>query len=536
MRVVIDSGLARVPVFEPDLGLTRLETVRASRASVDQRRGRAGRTEPGVCYRLWEEAATGALPAFAQPEILSADLSGLVLDLAEWGVRERTGLAWLDAPPAPAWDEAKALLLSLGAIDRDGAITESGRAIRSLALPPRLARMVLDAAAARAESDAADLALLLSEKGLGGQSTDLAVRLELVPDATARSARRRHEALREAGRRQAREKRAAMPAREEPGVGALVALAFPERIARARGGEGAFLMANGRAASVEPHDPLAREPFLAIAEVTGRAGRSRVLDAAAISLAEIEARHGASILLRDETTFDPSSASLRRRVTRRLGAIVLSEQTLPVAADEENASRLADALLRRGVTRLPWTKAQSRLRNRIGFLRAAGDASWPDLSDETLARDGGWLAPFIVGRTSLADMSADDLEAALVTLVPYEMAARLDREAPSHYLTPAGSEIAIDYESEGGPFLDVRVQELFGLSDHPSVASGRLPLTLRLLSPAHRPIQITRDLPGFWRGSWAAVRADMRGRYPRHPWPDDPAAAPPTRRAKPRGQ
>ena len=273
VRVVVDSGLARVPVYEPDLGLTRLETVRASRASVDQRRGRAGRTEPGVCYRLWEEAATGALPAFAQPEILSADLSGLVLDLAEWGVRDRTGLAWLDAPPGPAWEEAKALLASLGAIDAGGAITEAGRAIRALALPPRLARMVLEAARSGAEAEAADIALLLSEKGLGGQSTDLAARL----DALQRDRSPRAQAARGLARGWARQARAyravAGKTGDRPGVGPLIALAFPERIARARGGAGTFLMANGRAAAVEPHDPLAREPFLAIAEVTGRAAR-----------------------------------------------------------------------------------------------------------------------------------------------------------------------------------------------------------------------------------------------------------------------
>lgn len=534
VRVVVDSGLSRVPVFEPDLGLTRLETVRAARASVDQRRGRAGRTEPGVCYRLWEEAATGALPAFAPPEILSADLSGLVLDLAEWGIRERTGLAWLDAPPAPAWEEAKALLVSLGALDRDGAITEEGRAIRSLALPPRLARMVLAAAGFGAETDAAEIALLLSEKGLGGQSTDLAVRL----DSFRRDRSPRAQAARGLARnwaRQARESKMPAAGRAETGVGALVALAFPERVARARGAEGAFLMANGRAAAVEPQDSLAREPFLAIAEITGRAARARILDAAAITLAEIETAFAVAIAVRDETSFDAASASLRRRVTRRLGALVLSEQILPVAGDAADAGRLAAGILKGGVDRLPWTTAQGRLRNRIGFLRRAGDPAWPDLSDAALAADGAWLAPFIVGRASLAQISGDDLEAALSTLVPYDLALRLDREAPSHFLTPAGSGIAIDYEAEGGPFLDVRVQELFGLSDHPSVAGGRLPLTLRLLSPAHRPIQITRDLPGFWRGSWAAVRAEMRGRYPRHPWPDDPAAAPPTRRAKPRG-
>ena len=534
VRVVIDGGFARVPVYEPNLGLTRLETVRASRASVDQRRGRAGRTEPGVCYRLWEEAANGSLPAFATPEILAADLSGLVLDLAEWGVRDPNGLRWLDPPPRPAWTEARALLHELGALDAAGAITDAGRAIRSLPLPPRLARMVLAAAAVRAENAAADLALILTERGLGGRSTDLAARC----DAMTRERSARADAARGLARgwaRRAREGTATARDRGDPSVGALVALAFPERIAVARGAPGAFLMANGRAASLEPHDPLARQPFLAIAELAGQASRTRILAAAPIALDEIERTYGEKIVTQDETAFDPTSASLRRRVTRRLGALVLGEQALAVVSDPANAACLARGLLKSGVSRLPWTSAQSGTRRRVGFLRSE-DASWPDLSDDALAADEGWLAPFIVGRTGLSKITADDLGEALATLLPYDLSARLDREAPAYFSTPAGSNITIDYEAEGGPFLDVRVQELFGLKDHPSVARGRLPLTLRLLSPAHRPIQITRDLPGFWRGSWSAVRAEMRGRYPRHVWPDDPAAALPTRRAKPRGR
>ena len=534
VRVVIDSGLARVPVYEPDLGLTRLETVRASRASIDQRRGRAGRTEPGVCYRLWEEAATGALPAFTSPEILAADLSGLVLDLAEWGVRERNGLRWLDPPPAPAWNEARSLLHELGAIDADGGITDDGRAIRALPLPPRLARSVLVAARYACAEDAATVAMLLSERGLGGTSVDLALRREVF----ARDRSPRADAASRVAQRWAAQASSAMEARATGpslSTGALVALAFPDRIAKARGSNGTFLMANGRAASLEPHDALARAPFLAVAEISGRAASARILAAAAITAEDIESGQTAAIETRDETSFDPASASLRRRRTRRLGAIVLSEQTLPVAADEESANLLALGIVRLGVARLPWSKTQDAIRRRVNFLRASGDSTWPDLSDAALAADPTWLAPFIIGRTALGDITADDLAAALATLLPYDLAARLDREAPASFHTPAGSDIAIDYDGDGGPFLDVRVQELFGLSTHPSVAGGRLPLTLRLLSPAHRPIQVTRDLPAFWRGSWADVRSDMRGRYPRHPWPEDPAAAPPTRRAKPRG-
>ena len=337
VRVVIDSGLARVPVYEPDLGLTRLETVRASRASVDQRRGRAGRTEPGVCYRLWEEAATGALPAFTSPEILAADLSGLVLDLAEWGVRERTGLRWLDPPPTPAWNEATALLRELGAIDTDGGITADGRAIRALPLPPRLARSVLVAARYGCAEDAATVAMLLSERGLGGTSVDLAHRRDLF----ARDRSPRADAARRLAQRWAAQAASTVDARaagQSMSTGALVALAFPDRIAKARGAGGTFLMANGRAASLEPHDALVRELFLAIAEISGRAGSARILAAAAITADDIESGQAAAIETRDETTFDPASASLRRRRARRLGAIVLSEQTLPVAADEVGRS------------------------------------------------------------------------------------------------------------------------------------------------------------------------------------------------------
>ena len=534
VRVVVDSGLARVPVFEPDLGLTRLETVRASRAAVDQRRGRAGRTEPGVCYRLWEEAATGALPAFASPEILAADLSGLVLDLADWGTRERTALRWLDPPPAPAWNEAGLLLLRLGALDGDGGVTADGRAMRALPLPPRLARMVLIAARSGGASDAARIAILLSERGLGGTGVDLAHRQHLF----GRDHAPRASAARRLAESWARAAAAAVQIGEEPrtlSTGALIALAFPERIARQRGAGGTFLMANGRAASLEPHEALAREPFLAIAEISGKAGSARIVAAAAITLEEIEVGQADAIEAREETSFDAPTASLRRRRSRRLGAMMLSETTLPVPADEDGADRLARGVLRLGVARLPWSKAQAATRCRVEFLRNAGDANWPDLSDHALAADPSWLAPYILGRAALVEITSDDLASALAALLPYDRIARLEREAPAFFRTPAGSDIAIDYHGDDGPFLDVRVQELFGLTAHPSVANGRLPLTLRLLSPAHRPIQVTRDLPSFWRGSWADVRADMRGRYPRHPWPEDPATAPPTSRAKPRG-
>ncbi|CAN2532815.1 ATP-dependent+RNA+helicase+HrpB [Methylocapsa aurea] len=535
VRVVIDCGLSRVARFEPDLGLTRLETVRAARASVDQRRGRAGRTEPGVCYRLWDEAATVSLPAFAAPEMLAADLSGLALDLRSWGLDDPNKLAWLDPPPAPAWKEAVALLRELGALDETGALTAMGRAIRALPLAPRLARMILEAARHGEAERAADLALLLSERGLGGTSCDLSERLDRFRSDNARRAR---DAQRLAAGWASRAKASvAREAEADLSDGALIAMAYPDRIAKARGAGGEFLMANGRAAAVQPHDRLARAPFLAIAEITGRAAQARILAACALTAEEVERIGADRIETRDETIFDPQSASLRRRRSRRLGAIRLAEQNLAVEASEDNAAILARGAAGLGISRLPWSKAQAQLRDRIAFLRRAeSDESWPDVSDEGLAKNvEDWLAPFIAGRASVAAITADDLDAALAALLPYALTRRLDQEAPAFFETPAGSRHALDYSAANGPLLSTRVQELFGLATHPTLAKGRVPLTLELLSPAHRPIQTTRDLPGFWAGSWAEVKREMKGRYPRHPWPDDPAGAAPTTRAKPRG-
>jgi ATP-dependent RNA helicase HrpB len=554
VRVVVDSGLMRVPVYEPDVGLTRLETVRVSRANADQRRGRAGRTEPGVCYRLWEEAANGGLQPYAAPEILSADLSGLALDCALWGVADPARLAFLDPPPRSALKEARALLTEIGAVDGDSRITDEGRAIASLALPPRLARMVVDATRAGEGGIASEIAVLLTERGLGGDAVDLATRLEAFRrDRSARAedarrlvrglATRAHATLTPNPSPRGRGAHALLPQGEggrrsrpdEGSVGALLASAFPERIAASRGKRGEFLMANGRAAALEAHDPLAGEPYLAIGEIAGRAASARILTAASLMLDDIERIAGASIESADELSFDRASASLRARRRRRLGALILAEQTHPVPQDDAVALALTRGVLALGLARLPWTKALKQRRDRVMFLRRAEGEAWPDLSDEALAADPGWLAPFLVGKTKLDEIGADELASALDAALPWDLTRRLADEAPTHFQAPTGTAAPIDYEAEGGPAIALRVQELFGLSEHPALAGGRIPLTLHLLSPANRPIQITRDLPGFWRGSWAAVRSDLRGRYPRHSWPEDPAAAQPTARAKPRG-
>jgi ATP-dependent helicase HrpB len=541
VRVVIDSGLARVPVYEPDIGITRLETVRVSRAAADQRRGRAGRTEPGVCYRLWEEAATGALEPYHRPEMLSADLAPLVLDCAAWGVTDPATLAFLDPPPAPALKEARALLADLGAVDSDGRITDLGRRLRALPLPPRLARMVIEAARDQRERDAADLAAVLVERGLGGDAVDLADGV----DRFRRDRSQRAQDMRRMAQGWARMARGdggtgaptpPLAGRDDVSLGALVALAYPDRIAKARGRPGEYVMANGRGGAMEAHERLAREPFLAVAEIAGAAASARILAAAAISLPEIEAVAGGRIVSAHEVSFDRGARALRARDTRRLGAVVLSERPLPVPGTEEAARVLARGIAAVGVGALPWSKPLAQWRERATFVRRAEGDEWPDLSDEALAATiEEWLAPHLVGKTGLAGIAPGELAEAVHALLPWPLRRRLDEDAPTHVEVPTGSRIAIDYGGEGGPVLAVRVQELFGLDRHPTVAGGRVPLVLHLLSPAQRPIQITRDLPAFWRGSWAAVRSDMRGQYPKHPWPEDPLSAPPTRRAKPRG-
>ncbi len=535
VRVVIDSGLARVPRFEPDVGVTRLETVRVSRAAADQRRGRAGRTEPGVCLRLWDAAQTQSLLSFAEPEIRSADLAGLLLDCAEWGTPDPRRLAWIDPPPAAAIDAAREELRELEALGADSRITAMGKRLRSLPLPPRLARMVMSAAALGQAEEAAEIAAIMVERGLGGNDADLAHRLEVF----RRDRSRRASDMRKLAAGWARMARAGHSARdpiEDVSIARLVALAFPERIGKARGAPGQFLLANGRGANLDAAHPLARSPFLVAAELSGSAASTRVLLAAAAEEADILAAAGPRIRESDEIEFDQAAGALRSRRVRRLGAILLANEPRPVKASAETARLLADGIAKLGIARLPWSKAQIQLRHRVGFLRAAGGEEWPELTDAALGQTvAEWLAPFLAGKTKLAEIGRDDLGAALDALLPWNLKRRLEEEAPTHFEAPTGNRHPIDYETAGAPALHIRVQEMFGLRQHPSIAGGKLPLTLHLLSPAHRPIQITRDLPSFWTGSWAAVKAEMKGRYPRHPWPEDPASAAPTARAKPRG-
>ncbi|WP_449414775.1 ATP-dependent helicase HrpB [Ochrobactrum teleogrylli] len=530
VRVVIDSGLARLPKYEPATGLTRLETVRTSRASADQRAGRAGRTEPGMAIRLWHQGQTASLPAFSPPEILEADLSGLVLDSAAWGVTDPATLAFLDAPPKPALNEARALLRRLGALDEAGRLTPDGEAMRQLALPARLAHMVAEAGKRGEVLKAAELAVLLTERGLGGNETDLDTRFSRFRnDRSDRAQRAKGLAKRLA---------ANVPNQGAPagsGIGRMLIDAYPDRIARARGQTGQFLLANGRGGEVDSAISLSRAPWLVVADMSGKAGRARVLSAAEVSEAEIRLALGERIESGRQVVYDPEKNALRAREAVRIGAIALSEKPLAAPSGSAADEGVIAALREHGLGILPWGKEAEILRRRLGWLyRGLGDP-WPSMDDEHLLETlEDWLLPFLTGEAQLDRIPGHVLKNGLLSLVPFDLQRSVDQLAPTHFNVPTGSHIPIRYDAEE-PVLAVRVQELFGLGVHPSIANGKVPLLLELLSPAHRPIQITRDLPGFWKGSWADVRTDMRGRYPKHVWPEDPANAEATRRAKPRG-
>jgi ATP-dependent helicase HrpB len=528
VRIVVDSGLARRPRYDRAAGITRLVTERASRAAVTQRAGRAGRQGPGTVYRLWEGAATASLPRFDPPEILEADLSALLLDCALWGVADPRELRWLDPPPAAAVDEARRRLLSLGALGEDGRPTAHGRAIAALPLPPRLAHMLVEAQARGWGRTAAEVAVLLSERGLGGNDADLELRLRRWrgekgrrAEAARGLARRWEQLIRHSGGGGGND------------VGSCLALAFPDRLARRRDASGeSWVSVGGRGFRLDPHSPLARETWLAVGEVSGTAAGARILAAAAIDQAGVEALFGDRIATGAQLSFDPATGIVRARRGRRLGAITLAEGQDEKASPEEVAAALVDGVRSHGLDLLPWSDAARSLRRRAAFARAH-DPALPDLSDDALlASLDEWLPLLVAGRRGLRDVASSALTGLLDARLGWDGRKAVDRLAPHDLESPAGSRHIVDYEAEAGPTVTVRVQALYGLPVHPTVAGGRVPLVLSLTSPAGRPIQTTRDLPGFWRGSWAAVAKEMRGRYPKHSWPDDPVSAAPTLRTK----
>jgi len=528
VRIVIDSGFRRAPAYEPATGLTVLETRRISRAAAEQRRGRAGRVEPGVCYRLWGEGQNAAMAAFDVPEMLEADLAGLALDLAGWGVNDPGQLRFLDPPPKPAWAEAVGLLQGLEAIDAGGRITAEGKALGKLPLHPRLAHMVHRAAAEDDALTAAQIAVVAGERGLGGDGVDLTHRLERFTRERGKRADEAHGLAR---------RWAQMVGNTGSGgdVGRHLARAYPDRVAQRAGGRGKFRLANGRQAMLEETEALASAEYLVVTDITGAAASGRIRAAARIDRETIEELFAGQIVDEVAMGFDRASRSVRARRVKRLGALRLDEAPVAVNDPEAAAQALAEGIGELGIGVLPWTKEQKALRERASYLRVTLGEDWPDLSDAGMGVDVEWLAAAVLGKTALSEVGADDLGAALEGLLPYARRQEIERLLPSHFAAPSGSHLPIDYGAENGPALEVRVQELFGLDRHPSVAGGKVPLLLVLLSPAHRPIQTTRDLPGFWRGSWKDVAKDLKGRYPRHYWPENPLEAAATARAKPRG-
>ncbi|MBU1306768.1 MAG: ATP-dependent helicase HrpB, partial [Alphaproteobacteria bacterium] len=490
VRIVVDSGFRRVPVYEADTGLTTLQTRRVSRAGADQRRGRAGRTAPGVCIRLWNEGQTSALAPFDTPEILAADLANLALDLAAWGVSDPAGLPFLDVPPAPAWQEAIGLLKRLDALDAAGHLTSAGKALAALPLHPRLAHMVVAAAAEDDALTAAQLAVLVGERGLGGDSTDLGHRLERFRHAGGRQA----DAPKSLAHRWAGLAGGGRGGNFLPGYH--LARAFPDRVAQAAGPRGRFRLANGRQAMLEPTDALASQPFLVVTDVTGTAAAGRIRAAAALDRDDLETLFAPRITSGTSLSFDAASGSIRARRTRQLDALRLADEPAPIDDPETAAQLLAEAAARRGLDFLPWSRDQLAWRARAGFLRTSLGADWPDLGQDALAASiSDWLTPALFGLSKLSEISAEHLRNALDLLLPYARRQEIEALLPSHFVAPTGNGVPIDYAAEGGPAIEIRVQELFGLTRHPTIANGRIRLVLVLLSPAHRPIQTTRDLP-----------------------------------------
>lgn len=528
VRVVVDSGFARVPRFDPSLSASRLETVRLAVANADQRRGRAGRTGPGICYRLWREAEMRGFAASPSPEIDNADLTGLALDMARWGAKSPADLRWLNPPREAAWRHARSVLLSGGAMTVDGELTALGRRLGELALPPRLALMVLRASEQGDAQLAADIAALMSERDLGGRSVDVDERLSRFRSDNGQRGR----AMRDLARRWA--KSAGGGEASGASAGAVLALAFPERIARARGGApGRFLLAGGRGAMLDETDPLAREQWLAVADLTGAGPDLRITLAARLS--EEDALDLGGVETIEEARYDQATRRVRARRTRRIGAIVLEETPLPSPSPELVRQGLLQAVREGGLGILPHAAQLESLIARVNVLGATIGPPWPNDFRLILSeRLNDWLAPVLDGASSLDSPDGQTLAHAAASLLDWPLPRDLDRLAPPAWTTPAGRRVEIDYMAEGGPRAECKVQEVFGAVTHPTIGDGRIALTLALLSPAQRPVAVTKDLPAFWRSGYHDMRKDMKGRYPKHDWPDDPAAASPTSRAKPR--
>jgi len=555
IQVVIDAGLLRVPRFDPRTGLTRLETIRVTRDSAEQRQGRAGRLGPGVCYRLWTLAEHQSLTPRRPPEMLDADLAPLLLDLALWGTTTPSELSWLTPPPPSAVSQGREVLSRLGALDASGHITPHGKQMGELPLHPRLSHMLLKAIPLQLTDHACDIAALLSERALvrgapGWQNADLRFRLDIlhgqqdhargisIDRAACQRVKQTASIWRQGLSRSTAVRR---PSRKDrPGdTGLLLALAYPDRIAQRQSGSDArYLLANGRGALFANPDPLGSENYLVIADLDGGQQWARIDLAAPVALADIGALYADEIDQIETVTWDEQAHAVRATIQRRLGALVLSERSMPKPDPSLISKALVQGIRHQGLDSLGWTPKLRQWRARVQFLRRVqgSDSSWPDLSDENLLRTlEDWLSPYLDGVATWDRVKRIDLATPLDALLTWDQQRRLERLAPTHLTVPSGSRIRLDYETSDLPVLAVRLQEMFGCKDTPRLVDNKVPVMLHLLSPARRAVQVTKDLASFWATGYHDVKKELRGRYPKHYWPDDPFAALPTAKAKRQG-
>lgn len=542
IRIVIDSGLSRLQRFDPRSGMGRLETVKSSRASADQRRGRAGRLSAGICYRLWSEASDRALLPFTAAEITRADLAPLALELAQWGIVDADELSWLDTPPAPTLAQARKLLQQLGAIDANQRITDHGKAMAGLGVHPRLAHLVLRGKELGRTRLACRVAALIGERDIlrGGsrRDADLRTRLEHLDERGRGGDVDRgalHQALEQAKQLE-RQVGGPPGGNDHNDAGLLLALAYPDRIAQRRAGTpGQFRLSGGRGAALDPTDALAACDLLAVADLDGQGRDARIFLAAPVTQAELEEAFADEIRSETEVVWDNREQIVQARRRRRLFELSLKDEPLANPPADLILPALLEGIRSMGLSCLPWTKELEGWRRRVAFLHRAAPDRWPDMSDDGLLSTlEEWLAPYLTGISRRSHLERIDLHNALTGILDWNQRQAMDSEIPTHLTVPTGNRIPIDYSGEE-PVLAVRLQELFGLADTPRLGGGRIPVLLHLLSPAHRPVQVTRDLAGFWTGSYKDVKKELAGRYPRHYWPDDPLVAEPTARAKRRG-
>jgi len=550
IRVVVDSGMRRHAEFDPATGMSRLVTGRVSQAAADQRRGRAGRLSEGDCYRLWSEGTHASLSPQTPPEILHADLAPLALELACWGAVDATSMAWLDPPPAAPLAQARDLLLKLEAVDAGARVTPHGRALQRLGMHPRLAHMLVKAQELGAARLACDLAAILSERdilraGVGARDADLRLRVAVlrgdsreVPAGVTVDARAKAQAQRSSGQWQRNLRNARDTADPHEATGILLAWAYPDRIARARSDGARYLLANGRGARFGEPQALAKSEFIVAAELDGADREARIFLAAPIGLQDLEQHFSELMTDTAEIHWDERAGAVSAKRERRLGALLLESSEMRDPDPDAVQASVLTGLKQLGISALPWTKELRQWRARVMLMRrheVASATPWPDLSDQALEQTlDEWAPAWIMGFTRREHFSRLDLSNALHSFITRTQEAILGREAPAHFTVPSGSHIPIDYLDGEQPTLSVRLQELFGLSQTPTVAGGKLPLLLKLLSPAGRPVQITQDLVSFWNRGYHDVKKDLKGRYPKHYWPDDPYTAQATRRARPR--